>query len=933
MSQSRFNYSILGALKILNFEDISGSRIENLQDPINPQDASTKSYVDSAVIGSSLSPGVGLNLVNNVFNVLPNQTQITAVGNINNGSWQASAVNVPYGGTGSTNFTVNKLITGNGTNPLSSASKLTYDDIYFTVGTPLIISNSSNAIGNTNGALNVMGSANITNNLYVSTNAVISGMLSVGNISIGGNITLATISANNALYTSITSSTLNVSTIAIQSYMVSPNATIENIFNTNSTSTNSVVTNLTNSNLVSINHTSSNINVSGVSFFNSTNASNISSANVVFNNSTITNSLVSNVTSGNIRSSTGTILTFNSSNASIATLFVPSALTSINNNFTNITNTNSIITNVTHSNMVLNNNSTINNMFVANTTTSNLNVNNTINSTTLSSGNIFVSSTLTSQLITNTNFFNTNITSSNINSSSATFGSLRLNNYSIFSNVSLTNITGNSLVINNNINTAFLFSLQVTTSNLNVSGLAIMSTIDTSSLSTGTLFSQTGTLGSLNIVGNTTNTGGTIFTNNVTANNIYTSSLQQTQNLISTNFTTTNLNQTGLAILASVSSNNLTTGSVFVSGLTSSLNINSINSTNTNSLVTNASISTLRVSVISCGNTFIVNNTCTNNIVTNSSISNLTSSNATLGTLIVNSYSSFGRSIDLYGNYQGLNSSSSGSFFTVLPSTFTDIQSTSTANVTFWTANYISSPTLSAINSSITTVKTTNLYVQPVVLGANQSTQYTSNLSLGYNTNTTGGSPSFQIAFERSDSSMYCGLYVENTTNRLNILNGSLTGNGGVGILSVNPITFDSIPASTNVTPTTYASFAKTTSTFYSTVVSTNTTVGSVVIKGGLGVANINTNYIATTYQLVTVTEGSSNTVSSINSGLVLNNTSTMSNYSLTLPSGIDGQNIFISAVKPIANVTIGNTNVNSMSSFQNARFVYIQSLSKWILT
>jgi hypothetical protein len=259
--------------------------------------------------------------------------------------------------------------------------------------------------------------------------------------------------------------------------------------------------------------------------------------------------------------------------------------------------------------------------------------------------------------------------------------------------------------------------------------------------------------------------------------------------------------------------------------------------------------------------------------------------------------------------------------------------STSVGNVNFWAANYISAPTLVAINSNVTTVKATNLYVQPVILGANQTVQYNSNLSLGYNTNSTGGSPNFQIAFERSDSNNYAGFYVENTTNRLNILNASLSGGGGIGLVSVNPLTFASITSSTNITPITFASFSKTTSIFLSTVNSTSPTTGALVINGGLGVANISTNYVSSTYQLVSVTEGSSNTISSINSGLILNNSSTMSNYALTLPSGVDGQIIFISAVKPITNITIGNTNITSMSLFQNARFVYIQSLSKWILT
>ena len=922
MSQSRFNSSILGSLRILNYEDNGGARIINVADPIDPQDSATKAYVDSSVSQSSSYAGIGLNLINHTFNVTPTQTQITAIGNINNGMWSASTILVPYGGTGCTNFAVNKLLVGNGTLPLSSASQLSYDSNYFTVGTPLIISNTTSATGTTNGSLNVLGSIN-TNTLFVSSNTVLNS-LTVGNIYIAGNITLNTIISNTGYFTNITTSTLNASSVNVQNILTVPYITVNNLVGANITSSNCFISNITNGNLISNNHSTNNLSVTGISTLNNTSLNNMTGTNLLASNITVSNCNLTNISTSSLKTFSGVATNLVVTNASIGTL-ITNAFSSTNNYVTNITNSNSIITNLSNSNMVVNN-SSISNLSVTNISGSTLSVIYS-NSTYITSSNVLISNSLSVFGISSTNDSNVNLTSANANITTATIGSVTANAHSTFTDITLVNVTGNSLVMNNDINTGYLQAVQITSSNIIVSGISNLNVANVQSLSAGSVISNKCSFGSLTVTGNISNTGGMLSTSTINASAIVTSSLS------SNNVTLSNLTQTGLANLSTVGANNITAYYL------SCLNIYNTNISSTNAILTNISSSNLNVNIATLNNSSIVNNSVsnlvsTNLVSTNSSISNINLSSGTVGSLLVNSTATFQQNIQLFGDYQGMNSSSSGSFLTILPSYYTDATSTSVSSVNFWTANYISSPTLSALNPQVNTLKATNIFIEPVIVGANQNIQYNSNLSLGYNYNTTGGSPSYQIAFERSDSSNYAGLYVENSTNRFNIINSSLEGYGGIGLLSVNPITFASIPSSTNVSPATFASFSRQTSTFLSTTTSVSQTSGAVVIAGGLGVGNISTNFLTTSYSITTITEGSIYNFSSVNSGIVLVTNSTISNCSVSLPNiAVDGQNIYVCSTKAISNLTVGNTNIMHSTNFQSLRFVFIQSLGQWIQT
>jgi hypothetical protein len=95
-----------------------------------------------------------------------------------------------------------------------------------------------------------------------------------------------------------------------------------------------------------------------------------------------------------------------------------------------------------------------------------------------------------------------------------------------------------------------------------------------------------------------------------------------------------------------------------------------------------------------------------------------------------------------------------------------------------------------------------------------------------------------QLNFERSDGNPLGGIYTESATNRLVMLNGSLSGGAGIGIYTITdtPVVYSSIPSSTNITPAPYIQLLNSTSRFYSTVESDSQITGSLVLQGGLGV-------------------------------------------------------------------------------------------------
>jgi hypothetical protein len=71
---------------------------------------------------------------------------VSALGTVNSGTWQGTAITVPYGGTGATSFTSGALIKGAGTGPLAPASA---SDIVSAIGSTAV-QNATAAVTSTN---------------------------------------------------------------------------------------------------------------------------------------------------------------------------------------------------------------------------------------------------------------------------------------------------------------------------------------------------------------------------------------------------------------------------------------------------------------------------------------------------------------------------------------------------------------------------------------------------------------------------------------------------------------------------------------------------------------------------------------------------------------------------------------------------------------
>jgi|3_EtaG_2_1085321.scaffolds.fasta_scaffold05098_2 hypothetical protein len=92
---------------------------------------------------ATLFAGTGLTASSSVIGVDASQTQITSVGTIGTGTWEATDVGVAHGGTGLSTVGTNYLLTGNDTGALTAESNLTYASGTFTFGNATSIVTSS----------------------------------------------------------------------------------------------------------------------------------------------------------------------------------------------------------------------------------------------------------------------------------------------------------------------------------------------------------------------------------------------------------------------------------------------------------------------------------------------------------------------------------------------------------------------------------------------------------------------------------------------------------------------------------------------------------------------------------------------------------------------------------------------------------------------
>ena len=929
MAQSRKTSHIFGSVDILNYEDVNNRRITSVGDPLLPTDASNKQYVDNIIIANDLHSGIGItvNTNGNTININSIQPTITGLGTIQSGVWNGSTIQIGYGGTGQTTFTPNALLYYPGSNSISSTEQLTFDTTVFKSTVPIVISNTNNSDVLGNGAFSILGGAFISKDLNILGNANVIGNISVNDITINGNLSLNNIIVNNGIFTNVSSSSLTCNLIN-NNIINSSNITGFLISTSNLICTNNSINNLiskfnTLGNAIFTNITSSSLNVPGITFLSTTNCHSLSTGALSIVDGKSVNFVSSYISCGNINvTSIANIANSITDNSTITNLKVINQINTLNINSFSISSTNSNISNLTCNNFTLTN-STISNGLFTNISTNNINITNTLNSNSVSTGNLYVKSNISCQSINAANGIIANITTSNIQSNTLITSNLTSNLSTITSLIvsqntvlqgnlttSLNTVLQGNLTVSLNtvlqgnlttsLNTILKGNLTVVSSanlqsSLSVSGGSYFNTINVSSnsilnnLSVSNITSNT-----LVVIGNINNLNGSILTKNISIINT------TTANLLSSNGVISNLlciNNTSVNVV----SLNITTSSLI-----------STNNTFTNLMLTN----TLFTSNSSIGNNYVVNSSVGNTNIINSTISNL----------MVN------QNINLISNYSGSNIGSIGSFFNILPSIFTN--NTSIGNISSWYANYISASTLQGIIPQITN-KSSNLYIQSNVnIGANETINYNSALSIGYCNNLIGGNLNTQISFERADGNQYSGIYTENSTNKLVIINASLSGGGGLGMYTINntPVTFSSIPSSLNITPIPYIQLLNTTSTFLSTLDSTGVSSGSLVLMGGLAVSktincsnlnvngniNIQNGYInGSGYGLFTLNLNSFvNGTSNITFNTVFDSRITINNEIITFTDpGIYNLNLILNSNTNTTTSTLIQTNLNTLVS------------------
>ena len=891
MSQSKNINKIFGGIEIMNFVDSNNQRILNVATPVDDSDGVNKSYVDSVVGVAALIPGDGLTQIGNTISVNNHLPNLTEVGNLSNGTWSADTISVNYGGTGTTSLNANKLVVGNGTNPLQTLSSVTLDNDIFNVTTFMKISNTSNATNSTSGGcLTIGGGASIAKDLIIggninAYNATIQNLYIPGTTNFNNIQSLSSsftnLSSANFMATNSTLSNLTLSNITSTSGNFY-NQTVSNAYINNATIGQFITTHSTISNLTFTNASGSNLNIT-----------NFTGANSVFSNSTIKSSLISNCTAVNLFLTTATGSNMYLNNSTINNSLITS-LTAGSSSLSNITNTNMINVNLTSSNLISTNQNTtyltcangiINNVtcgdiYNNNCTTNNLYGNNNTLSNAivsyLTSGSAYITN------LTTNNMFLTNAIITNLSSGNGSISNLQVNTSTI-NNLNCTSITSGSL------NVDYLSLNGSTINNINNTNITTSSIVSVS-VSSNAIHSNYLTSGS--IVGNTiscANISGLNLTSaNINSFNINCNTVNST--IINTTHFSSAFNTMGNITSLNISSNNL-----------NSQNLTSSVSNLINSNITNASLELTNINI------------------------------ATVSNLTLTGNGTFKRQVNLGGNnFNSKTSFSSGALLTVHSYNFTDnVSSTGNAQ---WISSYFATPTLSA-QTSITTNKAASVYIQGKPLaGPNQTITNSTNLALGYISNTTGTNLTGQIMFERYDGNWFTSMYVDNTNqfiiNNASADSGVSSGSAGIGVYVYknNPITFASIPNVSNITPTTFIQFTQNVSTFYSTTDSVNLTTASVVFNGGISINKTLSASQASIGNLITtnITCGTVNATNINISGITSNNINFTNASGTSLSSGT-------------LNVSIGITtsNINFTGSLYQNGVLYINTSSntssQWI--
>ena len=604
-----------------------------------------------------------------------------------------------------------------------------------------------------------------------------------------------------------------------------------------------------NNNLSAFNATIQNLNIPGITLFSniqsySTNFTNSTITNLVSINTTLNNLSLVNITTNNIVSQNTSFSNMILSYSTISNIFIPSSgilssnfITSNNLQFNYATGNNLLISKITSANSIIingtsnshfinyatisnfvNNNSTISNLYSFNLSVFN---NNSLN---FSSSNAYISNLTASSIYTNnlnlSNLSIQNNTLTNINSNNITSTNLTILTNTNLNNSIIQNSTINSLNIineyvnystisnlyNNNLISLNLFNTNITSNSINVNEL-FTNNINTINFTTQTLLSQYATISN-------------IYAQNISSNNLININSNILNSTIGTIYNTI-LN----SLYISSGSISVSSASINIQYTTKGnfLQLYSTQSNSINSIITNASIYL-----------------CNSNYMT---ISNLIATNSAL----------FKKQLNAGNNFSSYPLTTSGCVLNINPYNFTDNLSTSSNPNPIWVSNYINIPTISAVNSNITTTKAANMYIKgKPIPGPNQQITYSTNLALGFVNNSTGGNLSGQIMFERYDGNWFSSIYVD-SNDQFVFTNASIDSGINLNVYQGNSIVFSNIPNSSNITPTPFMSFSSNISQISSTMNSTCFSSASLILNGGISVKqNLLANLISTSTLLTT---------------------------------------------------------------------------------
>ncbi len=139
--------------------------------------------------------GTGLTKTGNTLSVNASQTQITDLGTITTGVWNASLISVTYGGTGNSTLTSNSILLGNGTGAIIS-SAMTYTSNTLNV-LKISSTDTTASTSSSTGSITLSGGLGISNVTDASSSINGGSLTSAGgaafakSVFIGGNLTIS----------------------------------------------------------------------------------------------------------------------------------------------------------------------------------------------------------------------------------------------------------------------------------------------------------------------------------------------------------------------------------------------------------------------------------------------------------------------------------------------------------------------------------------------------------------------------------------------------------------------------------------------------------------------------------------------------------------------------------------------------------------------